>query len=124
MRRGTNAECGIHPLCVVKPILGTRALGKCCGLPNDVATTYIVVMTLSIRKEVDRVTPWHDRLSQAMQTDLERRLRSIGATSSQFRLLAAIARNDARTVRGLAAVLSVDGGAVTRLADRVVAKGL
>jgi DNA-binding MarR family transcriptional regulator len=39
-------------------------------------------------------------------------------------LLAALARGESNTVRGLAAALRLDGAAVTRLADRLKAKGL
>ena len=77
-----------------------------------------------IKKEADRVPPWHDRVSQVLQADLERRFAEKGATPAQFRLLAALARGDSDTVRGLATVLRLDGAAVTRLADRLKAKGL
>ena len=78
----------------------------------------------NIRNEADRVPPWHERVSQILQADLERRFVEKGATSAQFRLLAALVRGDSDTVRGLATALRLDGGAVTRLADRLKAKGL
>jgi DNA-binding MarR family transcriptional regulator len=78
----------------------------------------------NIKSEADRVPPWHDRVSQVLQADLECRFAEKGATPAQFRLLAALARGDSDTVRGLATVLRLDGGAVTRLADRLKAKGL
>ena len=81
-------------------------------------------MTLIIHNEADRMLYWSDRLSQALNVDLERRFAAYGVTPAQFRLLAALARSDADTVRGLAATLRLDGGAVTRLADRLQAKGL
>ena len=84
----------------------------------------MIVMTLTIHKEADRVSFWHDRVSQALQGDLERRFATFGVTPSQYRLLAALARCDADTVRGLALSLRLDGAAVTRLADRLQAKGL
>lgn len=84
----------------------------------------MIVMTLTIHKEADRVSFWHDRVSQALQGDLERRFATFGVTPSQYRLLAALARCDADTVRGLASSLRLDGAAVTRLADRLQAKGL
>jgi DNA-binding MarR family transcriptional regulator len=84
----------------------------------------MVVMTLTIHKDADRVLHWHDRVSQALQGDLEQRFAAFGVTPSQFRLLAALARHDADTVRGIAAALRLDGAAVTRLADRLQAKGL
>jgi len=81
-------------------------------------------MTSTIHNEADRVPYWHQRVSQALESDLERRFVAYGVTASQFRLLAALARRDANTVRGLAAALRLDAGAVTRLADRLEAKGL
>ena len=81
-------------------------------------------MTLTIHKEADRVAPWHLRLSKVLEADLERRMAARGASAAQFRLLAALARRDADTVRGLATLLRLDGAAVTRLADRLQAKGL
>lgn len=84
----------------------------------------MIVMTLTIHKEADRVAFWHDRVSQVLQGDLERRFAAFGVTPSQYRLLAALARHDADTVRGLASSLRLDGAAVTRLADRLQAKGL
>jgi len=89
---------------------------------------YIIVMTSTIHRfiknEADRIPPWHDRVSQALQADLESRFGAHGVSPAQFRLLAALARGDSDTVRGLAGALRLDGGAVTRLADRLQAKGL
>jgi DNA-binding MarR family transcriptional regulator len=84
----------------------------------------MVVMTLIIHNEADRMLYWGDRLSHALNVELERRFAAHGVTPAQFRLLAALARRDADTVRGLAAALRLDGAAVTRLADRLQAKGL
>lgn len=81
-------------------------------------------MTLTIHKHTDRVLHWHDRVSQVVQGDLERRFAAFGVTPAQFRLLAVLARRDVDTVRGIAAALLLDGAAVTRLADRLEAKGL
>jgi DNA-binding MarR family transcriptional regulator len=111
---------------------GKAAQVKCCGssrkLAIDVATTYFIVMATTIHRninsEANRVPPWHDRVSQVLQADLERRFAVHGVTPAQFRLLAALGRGDSDTVRGLAGVLRLDGGAVTRLADRLMAKGL
>lgn len=89
---------------------------------------YFIVMTptihRNIKSEADRVPPWHDRVSQVLQADMERRFAAHGVSPAQFRLLAALARGESDTVRGLATVLRLDGGAVTRLADRLQAKGL
>ena len=78
----------------------------------------------NIRDEAERIPPWHDRLAQVMQADLERRFAAKGVTPAQFRLLAALARGDSDTVRGLAVILRLDGGAVSRLAERLKTKGL
>lgn len=89
---------------------------------------YFIVMTptihRNIKSEADRIPPWHDRVSQVLQADLERRFATHGVSPAQFRLLAALARGESDTVRGLATMLRLDGGAVTRLADRLQAKGL
>jgi len=81
-------------------------------------------MSTSIHSDADRMLYWHDRVSQAVGADLEQRFAVHGVTPSQFRLLAALARRDSDTVRGLATALRLDGAAVTRLADRLEAKGL
>ncbi|MEP7006002.1 MAG: MarR family transcriptional regulator [Sphingomonas bacterium] len=78
----------------------------------------------NIRDEADRIPPWHDRLSQVLAADLERRFAAHSVTPAQFRLLAVLGRGESDTVRGLAGALRLDGGAVTRLADRLTAKGL
>jgi len=89
---------------------------------------YFIVMTSTIHRniksEADRIPPWHDRVSQVLQADLESRLGAHGVSPAQFRLLLALARGESDTVRGLASVLRLDGGAVTRLADRLQVKGL
>jgi len=103
-------------------------LGIMCGVAIIVATMYIIVMTSTIHRniksEADRIPPWHDRVSQVLQADLERHFAAHGVSPAQFRLLSAHARGEADTVRGLSVVLRLDGGAVTRLADRLQAKGL
>jgi len=81
-------------------------------------------MTLTIHKDTDRVTYWHDRVSRVLENDLENRCSAHGVTSAQFRLLAALGRGDGDTVRVLATALRIDGAAITRLADRLQAKGL
>jgi DNA-binding MarR family transcriptional regulator len=89
---------------------------------------YIIVMTITIHRNIksgaDRIPPWHDRVSQVLQADLERRFAAHDVSPAQFRLLSALARGESDTVRGIAGVLRLDGGAVTRLADRLQAKGL
>jgi len=51
-------------------------------------------MTSSIQNPQNRVSYWHDRLAQVLETDLERRLLSLGVTAAQMRLVVTIARGD------------------------------
>ena len=44
-------------------------------------------MSLTIHKEADRVPYWHDRVSKALENDLEHRFAAHGVTPAQFRLL-------------------------------------
>ncbi len=85
---------------------------------------YIVVMTLTIHSLQDRVGYWHERLAQSLAADLDRRLAPHGASAAQFGLLVILVRGESNTVRGAALRLNLDGAAVTRLADRLQAKGL
>ena len=85
---------------------------------------YIVVMTLTIQSLQDRVGFWHERLAQSLAADLDRRLAPHGVSSAQFRLLIVLVRGESNTVRGVAMRLNLDGAAITRLADRLQAKGL
>lgn len=67
---------------------------------------------------------WHNRLGRQIDTALERRLVSYEVTPSQWCLMAVLFHQQADTVRDLARVIQMDAGSVTRLADRLVAKGL
>ena len=83
-----------------------------------------IISSNAPKDEADRVPPWHDRVSLVLQADLERRFATLGATPAQFRLMAALARGESDTVRGLAPILRLDGAAITRLVDRLTAKRL
>ncbi len=72
----------------------------------------------------DHVGYWQHRFAQAVYTDLERRLAAFNVTASQWGVIAVLFHKEADTVRGVAARIGLDGGAVSRLADRLAEKGL
>lgn len=72
----------------------------------------------------DHAGYWLSRLQAEMHGQLERRLATHGVTAAQWGVLIALHQGASETVRGLAAFLAVDGGAVTRLIDRLESKGL
>ncbi|MDH3236894.1 MAG: MarR family transcriptional regulator [Alphaproteobacteria bacterium] len=72
----------------------------------------------------DHAGYWLSRLQAEMHSQLERRLAAHGVTAAQWGVLIGLHEGASQTVRGLAAFLSVDGGAVTRLIDRLEGKGL
>jgi DNA-binding MarR family transcriptional regulator len=72
----------------------------------------------------DHAGYWLSRLQAEMHGRLERRLSEHGVTAAQWGVLIALHQGASNTVRGLAAFLAVDGGAVTRLVDRLEGKGL
>jgi DNA-binding MarR family transcriptional regulator len=72
----------------------------------------------------DHAGYWLNRLQAEMHGQLERRLAEHGVTAAQWGVLIALHKGASETVRGLATFLNVDGGAVTRLIDRLEGKGL
>lgn len=72
----------------------------------------------------DHLGYWLRRLSDQVHTGFERAIARRGVTVAQWTVLIAIYRGDATTPREVARFVDVDGGAVTRLVDRLVAKGL
>ncbi|HUT50422.1 MAG TPA: MarR family transcriptional regulator [Alphaproteobacteria bacterium] len=72
----------------------------------------------------DHAGYWLNRLQAEMHGQLERRLSTHGVTAAQWGVLIGLYQGTSQTVRGLASFLSVDGGAVTRLIDRLESKGL
>jgi DNA-binding MarR family transcriptional regulator len=72
----------------------------------------------------DHAGYWLSRLQAEMHGRLERRLAAHGVTAAQWGVLIALHQGASNTVRGLATFLAVDGGAVTRLIDRLEGKGL
>jgi DNA-binding MarR family transcriptional regulator len=72
----------------------------------------------------DHAGYWLSRLQAEIHGELERRLATHGVTAAQWGVLIGLHQGASETVRGLASFLSVDGGAVTRLIDRLESKGL
>ena len=59
-----------------------------------------------------------------LEVSLARQLAPLDVTPSQWRLLSAVFHDEASSVKRLAEHLGLDAGAVTRLTDRLAAKGL
>jgi len=72
----------------------------------------------------DHAGYWLSRLQAEVHGQLEKRLAEHGVTAAQWGVLIGLYQGASETVRGLASFLSVDGGAVTRLIDRLEGKGL
>jgi MarR family transcriptional regulator, organic hydroperoxide resistance regulator len=72
----------------------------------------------------DQTGYWLDRLRRALQEGFERRLAQEDVTPAQWGVLVALHRQEAGTPQELAAALQLDAGAITRLVDRLIAKGL
>ncbi|MEV6314679.1 MarR family transcriptional regulator [Streptomyces sp. NPDC051776] len=67
---------------------------------------------------------WLRRLSDTVAARLEQELAKHGVTVSQWDVLITVHRRDATTAREVAEIMQIDPGAVSRLVDRLVAKGL
>jgi len=67
---------------------------------------------------------WLRRLSDTVAGRLEQVLAEHGVTVSQWDVLISVHRGDATTASQVAAIMNIDPGAVSRLVDRLVAKGL
>jgi DNA-binding MarR family transcriptional regulator len=72
----------------------------------------------------DHTGYWLRRLSNLVHQTFERKLAEFDITVSQWNVLVAIYRDDARTPLELARFIDIDTGAVTRLVDRLALKGL
>ena len=66
---------------------------------------------------------WHNRFGQTVRVGFERRLAKRGMTVSQWCFLIVLYHAHANTVKGIAEKIHLDPAAVTRLADRLSAKG-
>jgi|APSaa5957512535_1039671.scaffolds.fasta_scaffold132788_1 DNA-binding MarR family transcriptional regulator len=67
---------------------------------------------------------WLNRFHGNVRIPFERRMHAHGVTVSQWMLLMTLFHGKADTVRNIAQVLRLDGGAVTRLADRLEGNSL
>jgi DNA-binding MarR family transcriptional regulator len=65
-----------------------------------------------------------NRVAKEMRDLLERRMLPHGVTAHQWAILIHVYGGEAQTGKALADLLGIDGAAVSRLVDRLVAKGL
>ena len=72
----------------------------------------------------DHLGYWLRRLSDEVHGRFERELARHDVTVSQWAVLATVYRGDATTTREVARYIDIDAGAVSRLVDRLAAKGL
>lgn len=72
----------------------------------------------------DSIGYWVNRLAMAMRAAFERELAPYGVTSQQAAILITCFRGQAETPMTFAKILDIDCSAVTRLLDRLEAKGL
>ncbi|MFJ8210510.1 MarR family winged helix-turn-helix transcriptional regulator [Streptomyces sp. NPDC096033] len=81
-------------------------------------------MTASSSGLRDHLGYWLRRLSDEVHSRFERQLAEHGVTVSQWAVLITVHRGDAGTTREVARYVGIDAGAVSRLVDRLIAKGL
>lgn len=72
----------------------------------------------------DHLGYWLRRLSDQVHTSFERRLAAHDVTVAQWNVLVTIYHDEARTTSDVARYVSIDIAAVSRVVDRLVAKGL
>jgi MarR family transcriptional regulator, organic hydroperoxide resistance regulator len=72
----------------------------------------------------DHLGYWLRRLSDEVHGRFERELAAHDVTVAQWTVLVTVHRGDASTTREVARYINIDAGAVSRLVDRLVAKGL
>jgi DNA-binding MarR family transcriptional regulator len=72
----------------------------------------------------DHVGYWLRQLSDEVHLSFERKLAAHGVTVAQWNVLVSLYRSDGETVAELARFINTDTAAVSRLVDRLVAKGL
>lgn len=81
-------------------------------------------MTRGISDLYEHIGYWHNLLGRQISTALERRLAKYDVTLSQWCLMVVLFHQQADTVRDIARIIQLDAGSITRLADRLAAKGL
>lgn len=67
---------------------------------------------------------WLRRLSDEVHHSFERQLAGHGVTVAQWNVLVTVHRGQATTTAEVARLIGIDAGAVSRLVDRLAAKGL
>lgn len=72
----------------------------------------------------DHVGYWLRRLSDEVHGRFERQLAGHGVTVAQWNVLVSVYHGDAATTSEVARHVAIDAGAVSRLVDRLVEKGL
>jgi DNA-binding MarR family transcriptional regulator len=72
----------------------------------------------------DHIGYWLRRLSDAVHTSFERRIAARGVTVAQWNVLVTVYHGEGRTTAEVARFVDIDAGAVSRLVDRLVGKGL
>lgn len=72
----------------------------------------------------DHLGHWLRRLSDEVHSRFERELAQHDVTVAQWTVLITVYRGDAATAGEAARFIGIDAGAVSRLVDRLVAKGL
>jgi DNA-binding MarR family transcriptional regulator len=72
----------------------------------------------------DHLGYWLRRLSDEVHARFEKQLAEHGVTVAQWAVLITVYRGDATTTREAARYIDIDVGAVSRLVDRLIAKGL
>jgi DNA-binding MarR family transcriptional regulator len=72
----------------------------------------------------DHIGYWLRRLSDEVHTRFERQLLAHGVTVAQWNVLVALYHHEATTTTEVARFIDIDPGAVSRLVDRLVDKGL
>ncbi len=72
----------------------------------------------------DHTGYWINRFRGEVHTQFERRLAAHDMTVSQWTVLVTVYHGKADTVRNIARIVRLDGGAITRLANRLEARGL
>lgn len=78
----------------------------------------------SVSDLYDHTGYWLNRFRSEIHTRFERRLAAYNVTVSQWSVLITVYHGKADTVRDIARTVRLDGGAVTRLANRLEARGL
>ncbi|MFF8865048.1 MULTISPECIES: MarR family winged helix-turn-helix transcriptional regulator [unclassified Streptomyces] len=72
----------------------------------------------------DHLGYWLRRLSDEVHGRFERELAAHDVTVAQWTVLITVHRGDASTTREVARYIDIDSGAVSRLVDRLIGKGL